>query len=201
MEPVFMVLGQSAATAAGLAIERGTSVQAIDCGVLKERLTASGQVLDFEVTPASAVRGLPKASVAGIVLDDTDAVLKGFEASGHTTPGYVGDAYRHDGNEGKGTMAARFTPDLPEAGRYRIAVSYGENANRATNVPVTVRHDGGEERFFVNQKLKPKGDGPFHVIGVFQFSAGRNGWAEISNAGTDGHVIVDAVQWLPAAVR
>jgi hypothetical protein len=156
MEPVFMVLGQSAATAAGLAIERGTSVQAIDCGVLKERLTASGQVLDFEVTPASAVRGLPKASVAGIVLDDTDAVLKGFEASGHTTPGYVGDAYRHD---------------------------------------------GGEERVFVNQKLKPKGDGPFHVIGVFQFSAGRNGWAEISNAGTDGHVIVDAVQWLPAAVR
>ena len=176
-------------------------MQAIDCDVLKERLTASGQVLDFEVTPASAVRGLPKASVAGIVLDDTDAVLKGFEASGHTTPGYVGDAYRHDGNEGKGTMAARFTPDLPEAGRYRIAVSYGENANRATNVPVTVRHDGGEERFFVNQKLKPKGDGPFHVIGVFQFSAGRNGWAEISNAGTDGHVIVDAVQWLPAAVR
>jgi len=42
MEPVFMVLGQSAATAAGLAIERGTTVQAVDYGALKERLLASG---------------------------------------------------------------------------------------------------------------------------------------------------------------
>jgi hypothetical protein len=201
MEPVFMVLGQSAATAAGLAIELGTSVQGIDYGALKARLSASGQVLDFEAPSAPAGHGLPKSSVAGIVLDDTDAVINGFGASGHTTPGYVGDAYRHDGNEGKGTMSARFTADLPQAGRYRVAVSYGENANRATNVPVTVRHAGGEERFFVNQKLKPKGDGPFHVLGVFEFSAGRNGWVEISNAGTDGHVIVDAVQWLPAAAR
>ncbi|MDP5019315.1 MAG: FAD-dependent oxidoreductase, partial [Opitutales bacterium] len=32
MEPVFMVMGQSAATAAGLAIERGTTVQAVDYG-------------------------------------------------------------------------------------------------------------------------------------------------------------------------
>ncbi|MEY3419113.1 MAG: hypothetical protein RJA46_884, partial [Pseudomonadota bacterium] len=47
MEPVFMVMGQSAATAAGLAIERGTTVQAVDYGALKERLLASGQMLDF----------------------------------------------------------------------------------------------------------------------------------------------------------
>jgi hypothetical protein len=126
-------------------------------------------------------------------------VLKGFDATGHTTPGYVGDGYRHDGNQGKGAMSARFTPDLPKAGRYRVAVSYGENANRATNVPVTVRHARGEATVLVNQKLKPKGDGPFHVVGIFEFVAGRDGWVEIGNTGTDGHVIVDAVQWLPAS--
>jgi hypothetical protein len=72
------------------------------------------------------------------------------------------------------------------------------NGNRATNVPVTIHHAGGETKILVNQKLKPQGDGPFHVVGIFEFDAGKDGWAEISNAGTDGHVIVDAVQWLPA---
>jgi hypothetical protein len=199
MEPVFMVLGQSAATAAGLAIERGTSVQAIDYEALKERLMASGQVLDFVAPPAASGHGLSKAALAGLVLDDSEAVLKGFDATGHTTPGYVGEGYRHDGNQGKGAMSARFTPDLPKDGRYRVAVSYGENANRATTVPVTVRHARGESAVLVNQRLKPKGDGPFHVVGIFEFIAGRDGWVEIGNAGTDGHVIVDAVQWLPAS--
>jgi hypothetical protein len=49
----------------------------------------------------------------------------------------------------------------------------------------------------VNQKLKPKGDAPSHVMGTFEFAAGKEGRVEIANAGTDGHVIVDAVQWLP----
>ncbi len=45
MEPVFMVLGQSAATAAMQAIEADVPVQAIDYGALKERLSADKQVL------------------------------------------------------------------------------------------------------------------------------------------------------------
>jgi hypothetical protein len=71
MEPVFMVLGQSAATAAGLAIERGTSVQAVDYGALKERLLASGQMLDFVTTAAAgASHGFDKSKLAGVVVDD-----------------------------------------------------------------------------------------------------------------------------------
>jgi len=45
MEPVFMVLGQSAATAACLAIDNGTSVQHVDYEKLKLRLLADKQVL------------------------------------------------------------------------------------------------------------------------------------------------------------
>ena len=199
MEPVFMVMGQSAATAAGLAIERGTTVQAVDYGALKERLLAAGQVLDF--IPAAATggaHGVDKAKLPGVVVDDTAAALKGFEATGHTSPRYVGDGYRHDGNAEKGMMTARYVPALPAAGSYRVAISYSINGNRATNVPVTIRHANGEAKVLVNQKLKPAIDGLFHVVGTFEFSAGQAGWVEIGNAGTDGHVIVDAVQWLPA---
>jgi len=45
MEPVFMILGQSAATAAVLAIERGESVQDLPYTVLEPVLLKSGQVL------------------------------------------------------------------------------------------------------------------------------------------------------------
>jgi hypothetical protein len=54
MEPVFMVLGQSAATAASHAIEEKTTVQGIDYARLKARLLADRQVLDFIPSPAAA---------------------------------------------------------------------------------------------------------------------------------------------------
>jgi hypothetical protein len=45
MEPVGMVLGQSAATAASLAIDAGVSVQKVNYEVLRERLIADDQRL------------------------------------------------------------------------------------------------------------------------------------------------------------
>ncbi len=47
MEPVFMILGQSAATAAALAIDGGLAVQQVPYDALRERLLADGQVLEF----------------------------------------------------------------------------------------------------------------------------------------------------------
>jgi len=48
MEPVFMILGQSAATAAVMAIEAGQAVQDVPYDKLRERLLADGQVLEFQ---------------------------------------------------------------------------------------------------------------------------------------------------------
>ena len=49
MEPVFMVLGQSAATAAGLAIDEGVAVQKVHYAELRERLRKDGQILEWKV--------------------------------------------------------------------------------------------------------------------------------------------------------
>ena len=46
MEPVFMILGQSAATLAALAIDADSSVQGVPYGTLRERLLRDGQVLE-----------------------------------------------------------------------------------------------------------------------------------------------------------
>jgi hypothetical protein len=47
MEPVFMILGQSAATAAALAIDAGVPVQQVDYARLRARLLADGQILEW----------------------------------------------------------------------------------------------------------------------------------------------------------
>ena len=54
MEPVFLILGQSAATAAVLAIERGIAVQDLDYDTLRARLLADGQILEIPGDPAPA---------------------------------------------------------------------------------------------------------------------------------------------------
>ena len=47
MEPVFMILGQSAATLAGLAAEKGKKVHEIPYEVLRKKLLEDGQVLEY----------------------------------------------------------------------------------------------------------------------------------------------------------
>jgi hypothetical protein len=53
MEPVFMVLGQSGAIAASMAIDAGKPVQQVDVRALQEKLLKAGQVLE---PPPKSVR-------------------------------------------------------------------------------------------------------------------------------------------------
>jgi hypothetical protein len=61
---------------------------------------------------------------------------------------------------------------------------------------VTIHHQGGSTVVKVNQQKKPPIDGLFLSLGTFTFAKGKAGKVEISNEGVDGHVIVDAVQFL-----
>jgi len=195
MEPVFMVLGQSAATAAVIAIDDKVAVQKVDYEKLKKRLVADKQVLES----ASAVKssGIDSKKLSGIVLDDDAAERKGFEGVSSAVGPFVNAGYRHDGGTDRGKQSARYTPDIPEAGKYEVRISYSPSSNRATNVPVTVVSGDGKKTVMVNQKKAPPIDEAFVSLGVFTFEKGKGGYVEFSNADVDGHVIIDAVQWLP----
>lgn len=52
MEPVFMILGQAAATAAAMAIDGGAAVQDIDYPTLRSRLEADRQILAWPIAPS-----------------------------------------------------------------------------------------------------------------------------------------------------
>ena len=199
MEPVFMILGQSAGTAAALALDANIPVQKVDYAKLKERLIADKQKLIWDGAanePKGAVHAarVNAKDLAGIVMDDGDAEKIGEWAEGTTRGGYVGDSYIHDGNAGKGEKKVRFTVPIEKAGTYDVRMSYTPLANRASNVPVSVQSGGETHSVKINQKKNPPLEHGFISLGKHVYKAGDKAIIEISNAGTDGHVIVDAVQ-------
>lgn len=71
MEPVFMILGQSAATAASLAIDAGAGVQQVDYARLRQRLLADEQTLSWTAEkqkPPATKRPKPAATAAAVSL-------------------------------------------------------------------------------------------------------------------------------------
>jgi hypothetical protein len=140
------------------------------------------------------------ASLPGIVVDETAALLVGkWQYSTHRPP-YVGLGYLHDQNERKGKKSVTFVPDLPPDGLYEVRLAHCYNVRRATRTPVTIHRADGETTLRINQQETPEHDQLFRTLGTFRFRAGRSGWVRISNDGTDGkYAIADAVQWLPLA--
>ena len=195
MEPVFMVLGQSSATAAVLALDAGCDVQAIDYPKLRARLEADNQILEW--TGPKPYRGPAAESLPGIVVDGDRAELVGAWGEGHTVRGFIGNSYLHDQDADKGKKRAVFTIAVPKAGAYEVRFAYTALGNRAAKVPVTVTAADGEHRYTVNQKKPPEIDGMFHKLDVLEFRSDKPARIVVETTGTVGHVIVDAVQLLP----
>ncbi len=193
MEPVFMVLGQSAATAASMAIDDDVSVQDVDYDKLKTRLTEDEQILEYTAPPRAPANFTAVDSLQGIVVDESKATLKGTWTKSILGKG-IHEGYHHDSDARDGNATAVFTTEL-KPGEYEVQVAYSINGNRATNVPVQITHAGGDEEVALNQRKAPEVGGLFTAVGTFKFE--NSAKVTISNKGTDGFVIIDAVRWMP----
>ncbi|MBX3740750.1 MAG: FAD-dependent oxidoreductase [Akkermansiaceae bacterium] len=187
MEPVFMILGQSIGTAASMAIDGGISVQKVEYAKLRERLLADKQILVWDAPPLTDEE--KALAPAGIEVDD-EAAAK----TGEWTEALAG-GYLHDNNDGKGTKTITYTPDLPKDGNYDVYLTWKKNPNRATNVPVEISGADGKKAITVDQRS----NGGWVKVYSGSFKAGKSSGLTISNKGTNGHVIADAVRWAPAA--
>ncbi|MEU1886390.1 FAD-dependent oxidoreductase [Micromonospora rifamycinica] len=186
MEPVFMILAQSAATAAVLAVDAGVPVQQVDVAALQARLRRDGQILSW-----------PPTADGEIVVDNRSAGVTraGVWVGSTAIGGYWGSDYEHDGSTGKGVNRLRFTPSLPAAGNWTVQVRWTADPNRAGNVPVDVVHSGGVTTRTVDQRTS---GGQWVSLGTYRFPAGTAGSVLIRTEGTDGYVVADAVRFLPA---
>ncbi|MGL4594683.1 MAG: FAD-dependent oxidoreductase [Thermoguttaceae bacterium] len=190
MEPVFMILAQSAATAACMAIDAKTAVQDVPYSDLADRLIADGQRLEHK-RDLNQGSGIPLKEVEGIVIDESQAKLEGNWTHSTTTPGYIGDGYSHDGNENKGNCSATYEFQLEKAGVYEVRMAYTPLGNRASNVPVEIHTKNGIVKKIVNQRDKPTL--PHSMISLGSAEFGKTATIVVSNQDTDGHVIIDAI--------
>ena len=78
-----------------------------------------------------------------------------------------------------------------------MRLAYPAASNRATKVPVFVLHQDGEFTGVVNEQVTPHIDGRFVSVGTFRFDTTDKWYVIMSNEGTTGHVVVDAVQFIP----
>ena len=195
-----MILGQSAATAACMAIDEGLAVQDVDYKKLKRRLEADGQVLEYDVYTSG--NGVDPRKLSGVVVDNSKATRIGFWKHSTASKIYLGTDYQHDDRRADGQSVATFLAKfggLPKNGVRshicEVRLAYTPNKNRATNVPVTIKHSDGLADVNVDQTKIPPIDGLFISLGKFRFE--RFGEVTVSNKGTDGYVVIDGVQWLP----
>jgi polysaccharide biosynthesis protein PslG len=130
-----------------------------------------------------------------IIQDNTDAgvTVNGSWSASTGTPGYQGSDYLHDGNTGKGTKSVVFTPTVPETGTYEVFLRWTSHSNRANAVPVTITHAGGSTNLQVDQT---NNGAAWVSAGSYAFNAGTSGSVTISNTGTSGYVVADAIRLL-----
>lgn len=193
MEPVFMVLGQSAATAAVLSLDGDLPVQKVNIEKLQERLVADKQFIEW--AGGGSVSRIDIKSLKGIVLDDAQMTRQGEWLPSMSISGFVGAQYWHDNHEAKGEKSVQFTGKVTKAGAYELRLAYTANPNRATNVPVTVEHGGMRKEVTVDQRKDPPVDKAFVSLGTFTLSPDEPVVVTIGTKGTNGHVIADAI-WI-----
>lgn len=199
MEPVFMILGHSAATAAGIAIDQKINVQDVSYKVLSERLIQEGQILEAPPGVKYGRFGVDPAKLKGIVVDDLQAKLTGIWQSSTSSKKFIGSNYSHESNSKDGKAVARFETKIPKAGRYEVRYAYTPNRNRSSKVNVEVQHRDGKTIRTINQKKIPPLDDIFISLGEYEFTPNQPAVVQVTNQDADGYVIIDAVQWLPVS--
>lgn len=187
MEPVFMVLSQSAAVAASLAIDTKKNVQQIDVAALQRILTENP--LADKSTPEILVDN-----------DDQDGhVIKIGDWSIVHQGTYGPSAYADDGKS-HSTKSVRFIPFIRKAGKYQV-YSYLPRSVKGTSQTTFTVFDGTRKTVLEIQgagiKVEGQTAGEWVALGTYDFPSGKQSYAEISNQNANGVVMADAILFVP----
>ena len=187
MEPVFMVLGQSAAVAAGLAIDSGVPVQRVNVAALQREL-----------------RENPHADGSAPELLVDDAMRERIVLTGSWAPARVAGAYGPSAlRSGPGGGRARLLPRVRAAGRYAVYLYWPRVDGLGQRVAVSVRHAGGTADIPLDMRAPTVaaqgGLAQWNRLGEFDFRPDRDAWVEIAAEPGQGDAIVDALLLVPIA--
>ena len=182
MEPVFMLLGQSAAKAACLAIDNNIKVQQVDVAAI-QRMYEEDPLLD--------------GSTPDIILDDVDVITDGDSAWKRVVAanGY-GRSYYVLKPSSK-VERLRYNLKVKDSGQYRL-YTYHIRRNASSRKMYLDVVSGGERKEVVvdsdNVKILGQTSGMWVEIGNYELKAGQENYVEFSNKGdVSGEVVADAI--------
>jgi len=144
-----------------------------------------------DTTKKDTVVVVPDSTNLQIIVDNSDAAHCTFNkawllSSGVT--GFYGKDYAYISSTSASDYA-KWTPDIPEDGNYRIYMRWTEHVNRTTAGPVEISHMEGVSKVVVNQTTN---GGKWNFLGAYQLVKGNANYVKITGAGS-GNVVADAV--------
>jgi hypothetical protein len=189
MEPVFMVLGQSTALAAAMAIDAKTSVQKVNIAKLQQELKANP---------------LADGSTPEILVDNDSQKMTTITGPWRVetkSKGGYGPSYLVYEGQGGGTATVRFTPDIVKAGKYRIYAYFPRLAKSASELGITVSDGKSSKSIPIKTAdivVVGQTSGEWVALGDYELPKGQASSVEIAAKQVDGPVVADAVLFVPA---
>ncbi|MGV3502809.1 MAG: FAD-dependent oxidoreductase [Adhaeribacter sp.] len=186
MEPVFMVLAQSAAVAASMAIDAKQAVQQVDVKKLQAFLEANPLV---------------DGSTPDILLENNNPAVTQVKGSWTTAKkGGYGPDYLMSEAGSTGDMAVRYTPQVKKAGKYQVYAYYPKLATNSRSTQVEVFDGKQKKNVVINRddiQVVGQTSGEWAPLGTYTLAKGNQAYVEISNKNADGVVVADAVLLVP----
>lgn len=186
MEPVFMVLGQSAAKAACLAIDGNTDIQKIDVAQI-QRMYDEDPLLD--------------GTAPDILVDDTAVEPAGNSQwrRVNTYGGYGPSLYMLEPTVR--TEALRYPFSVKRDGRYTIYTYYSKRGGMSKLSQLTVFDGAEHKRITIDYDavtIHGQTSGEWVSLGEYDLRAGTSGYVEFDNGGeVTGTLYADAVLVVP----
>ena len=183
MEPVFMVLAQSAAIAATEAIHTG-SVQSVNVKKV-QAILHEDPLLD--------------GSFSEILIDDSDLDLPSnndwevLKKQGGYGPSFVK-------LKNQNGQPIRFTPNIEHEGKYKVYTYYHMRKDIAPTITYFISNGTDNWTKRINKdsvKIEGQTSGEWIELGIYDFHKNTKSYIEISAGNTNGIVIADAVLFIP----
>ena len=184
MEPVFMVLAQSSAAAACMAIDNKQTVQQVDVTQLQQMLQQNP---------------LMDGSIAEVLIDNDDSSHVTFSS---------GWMQKKQGGYGPSWLMAasasteqsiQFNPTIQKTASYNLYTYMPYVDSAASETHYIISEGSTTKDVLIKPQVKVEGQtsGEWILLGTYNLTKGNNTTITITNKGADGYVTADAILCVP----
>ncbi len=180
MEPVFMVLAQSSAVAAVMAIDNNQTVQQVNVQQLQTQLAGDP---------------LMNGSTPEILVDDSDSLHTAITGEwAKQTKGGYGPSWRL-AKPSSSVQSITFTPEIKSDGNYNVYTYTTVVDSLAKQTHYIINNNGNAKDIFIPAHTKVEGQtsGEWLSLGSYNLKKGRAASVTITTKNADGVIAADAI--------